>query len=74
MEEQADIKKPTLDVIEQLEDELEIDITNYKTWIKLIDKVLEKDNEEKIRDVYTRFLKIFKLDVSNMLRISFYKI
>lgn len=52
----------TLDVIGQLEDAVEQDPLDYKSWTKLIDQVILKDKEDQVRSVFDRYLAIFKLD------------
>lgn len=52
----------SLDVIGQLEDAVEQDPLDYKSWTKLIDQVVLKDKEEQVRSVFDRYLAIFKFD------------
>lgn len=52
----------SLDVIGQLEDAVEQDPLDYKSWTKLIDQVILKDKEDQVRSVFDRYLAIFKLD------------
>ncbi|CAH6718348.1 mRNA 3'-end-processing protein Rna14p [[Candida] jaroonii] len=55
-------KRLSNDSISQLEDELEDNPLDYNKWIKLIKQVMVKDKEEQIRNVFTKYLDIFKLD------------
>ncbi|ODV78094.1 Suf-domain-containing protein [Suhomyces tanzawaensis NRRL Y-17324] len=57
-------KRLTLDVIGQLEDDLELNPLDYVKWNKLIRQVLNKDKEEQVRSVFTKYLSIFKFDSS----------
>ncbi|CUM63621.1 uncharacterized protein PRCAT00001203001 [Priceomyces carsonii] len=55
-------KRLTLDVIGLLEDDLEADELNYDKWSKLIKLALVKDKEEQVRNIFTKYLTIFKFD------------
>lgn len=56
-------KRLTLDKIGQLEEELEENPLDYLKWNKLIEQVINKDNQEQVRNIYSKYLSIFKHDV-----------
>lgn len=55
-------KRLNLDVIGQLEDELDANPLDYFKWGQIIQQVLTKDKEEQVRQVFTKYLSIFKND------------
>lgn len=55
-------KRLNLDVIGQLEDDLDLNPLDYTKWNRLIQQVLNKDKEEQVRNVFTKYLSIFKTD------------
>lgn len=56
-------KRLSSDVIGQLEDDLEEKPLDHTKWMKFIAQVLLKDKEDQVRQVYSRYLKIFDFDV-----------
>lgn len=56
-------KRLALDVIGQLEDDLEANPLDYEKWNKLIQLVLSKDKEEQVKNIFNKYLSIFKFDV-----------
>ncbi|CAK9440336.1 uncharacterized protein LODBEIA_P44360 [Lodderomyces beijingensis] len=58
----AKVKKMSLDKIAQLEDELKENPLDYKKWIKFLDQVVAKDNQEQVRNAFEKYLEIFKFD------------
>lgn len=54
---------PPLDLIGQLEAAVAQTPTDYASWTKLIDQVTIKDEEEKVRSTFDKYLSIFKFDV-----------
>lgn len=55
-------KKLSLDKIGQLEDDLETNPLDYNKWMKYLDYVVAKDNQEQVRKAFERYLDIFKFD------------
>ncbi|KAI5953983.1 RNA14 [Candida margitis] len=55
-------KKLSLDKIGQLEDDLEINPLDHSKWIKLLDQIVAKDNQEQVRKLFEKYLGIFKFD------------
>ncbi|KAI5951353.1 RNA14 [Candida jiufengensis] len=59
---QSKPKKLSLDKIGQLEDDLETNPLDYNKWIKYLDHILAKDNQEQVRKAFDKYLEIFKFD------------
>lgn len=57
-------KTLSLDKIGQLEDDLKINPLDYNKWIKLLDNVVAKDNQEQVRKAYEKYLDTFKFDAA----------
>ena len=65
----AKAKKMSLDKISQLEEELEQDPLNYNKWMKYLEQVVTKDNQEQVRLAFDRYLSYFKFDVCKEHRV-----
>ncbi|KAI5957608.1 RNA14 [Candida theae] len=57
-------KKLSLDKIGELEDDLKNNPLDYNKWIKYLDHLVAKDNQEQVREAFERYLDIFKFDAS----------
>lgn len=67
-----DTEHTPLDLLGQLEAVVAKSPTDYGSWTKLIDQVTIKDEEEKVRSTFDKYLSIFKFDVCNLKQFQFF--
>ncbi|KAI3404404.2 RNA14 [Candida oxycetoniae] len=68
------VKKLSLDKITQLEEDLEENPLDYGKWIKLLDQILNKDNQEQVRRTFDKYLERFKFDGAQWIRYIKYEL